>query len=73
VSTPTCRTCGAKFPGKEVCTHCGANPNAEPSTTARVKLAIKQAPKARTAADRRKLKHQLKSIQSRPRKRKHGR
>lgn len=28
MSTPTCRTCGTKFPGKDVCKMCGRDPHA---------------------------------------------
>jgi len=31
MSTPTCRTCDTKFPGKHKCKTCGADPNAEPT------------------------------------------
>jgi hypothetical protein len=31
MSTPICRTCDTKFPGKHKCKTCGADPNAEPT------------------------------------------
>lgn len=75
MTTPTCRTCGTKFPGREVCKECGADPNAVPSEAIRFKHAVRRAvataphlkpTKATTRAIRR-------SIENKPRKRGHGR
>jgi uncharacterized Zn finger protein (UPF0148 family) len=36
MTTPTCRTCGAKFPGRVTCKVCGADPALEPTVEQRV-------------------------------------
>lgn len=40
--TPTCRTCGTKFPGRDVCKHCGAEPGAEPTVESRINRALRE-------------------------------
>lgn len=37
--TPICRTCDTKFPGKDVCKTCGADPNAEPTLDYKIERA----------------------------------
>ena len=39
MSTPTCRTCETKFPGKDVCKTCGADPGAEPTLDYKIERA----------------------------------
>lgn len=36
--TPTCNTCKTKFPGKDVCVKCGADPNGKPVTSIQVRI-----------------------------------
>lgn len=72
--TPTCRTCGAKFPGKDTCNHCGSDPNATPTVASRVKRALGVTPsKPRTTKDRRARKAQVRSITNTKAGNKHGR
>lgn len=73
MTTPTCRTCGTKFPGRDICKSCGVDPAAEPNRAARAARVVKAMPKPSNAAQRRMLKYKLRSIQNAPRKRKHGR
>lgn len=42
--TPTCRSCQTKFPGKDVCKVCGADPNAEPSIDQKIERIKAQKP-----------------------------
>lgn len=36
--TPTCNTCKAKFPGREICKKCGADPNGKPVLATQVRI-----------------------------------
>lgn len=38
MSTPTCNTCGTKFPGRERCKKCGANPTGKPEVEAKIAM-----------------------------------
>lgn len=40
--TPTCRTCGTKFPGRDVCKQCGADPAAAPTVESRIGRALRE-------------------------------
>lgn len=80
MTTPTCKTCGTKFPGKDFCKSCGFDPNATPTVTQRVARAVglrktKVAPSRSTKKDRAAFKAELRSLRmpnGRP-KLKHGR
>lgn len=38
MATPTCPVCGAKFPGKEQCKHCGAPIHASAAAIAQLRV-----------------------------------
>ncbi len=69
VTTPTCASCGTKFPGRDSCKSCGRDPNAAPSVQSIVRKAV---PESDATGRRRALKRSITSTPAR-RKRKHGR
>lgn len=52
MTTPTCNTCGTKFPGKERCKKCGANPTGKTEVEAKVAMLKKTLPKTMPPAVR---------------------
>ena len=68
-SCPVCRSCGAKFPGRDSCKSCGANPNGAPVVSMRVNAAIP----GKKPEDRKRRKALLRSLTQQPRRKKHGR
>lgn len=69
--TPTCKSCGTKFPGKDTCKTCGLDPNAPRTKEWKIKK-VALLPTA-TVEDRRSKKAKIRSITNAPAKRKHGR
>lgn len=67
VTTPTCRSCGTKFPGRDSCKSCGCDPDAPPSIARKVMQAV---PDPMDRGRRRALRRSLTSSQ---RRRGHGR
>jgi uncharacterized OB-fold protein len=72
MTTPICRTCGAKFPGRVTCKTCGSDPAAPAQKVAKAAL-VRKATTTYTIEDRRLLRARVRSITATQKKRKHGR
>lgn len=59
--TPTCNTCKTKFPGKDVCVKCGADPNGKPNLVIQMRISSEEFKKSmrQMVASMNKLGHAL--------------
>ena len=73
-TTPVCRSCGTKFPGRESCKSCGNDPDATPSLAVLAEVAVASLdPSGDRNLDRRRRKALERSMMQRRKPRKHGR
>jgi hypothetical protein len=73
-TTPICRSCGRKFPGRDTCSQCGCDPGVAPSSAALAKIAVASLdPSGDRNLDRRRRKALGRSMMQKRKPRKHGR
>ena len=73
-TTPICRSCGRKFPGRDTCSYCGCDPHADPSSERLVEIAVGSlASTGDRELDRRRRRALERSMRQSRKPRQHGR